>query len=169
MSFLSLYAEEVNLIKAASFFFLVYAIAILASRPFTGRIMDLRGENIIVYPSLILFAIGMILFAAAYNSFMLLLAAALIGLGYGNFNSIAQTIAINVTPVERLGLATSTYFVFFDFGLGVGPYILGLLVPYTGYRMVFFLMVIVIVFSLGLYYLLHGKKQPNVKRKEILT
>lgn len=164
MSFLSLYAEEINLVKASSFFFLVYAIAILLSRPFTGRLMDLRGENIIVYPSLVIFALGMVLFSMATNGFALLLAAALIGFGYGNFNSIAQTIAIQVTPTHRLGLATSTYFVFFDFGLGVGPYFLGLLVPYTGYRMVFMLMVGIIIVSFILYYILHGKKKTKTKK-----
>lgn len=164
MSFLPLYAEEINLVNASSFFFLVYAIVILMSRPFTGRLMDLRGENVIVYPSLIIFALGMGLFSLANNGFFLLLAAGFMGLGYGNFNSIAQTIAIQVTPEHRLGLATSTYFVFFDFGLGVGPYFLGLLVPYTSYRIVFMLMVIVIIISLILYYFLHGKGKTKVKK-----
>lgn len=164
MSFLSLYAEEINLVHASSFFFLVYAVAILLSRPFTGRLMDIRGENIIVYPSLIIFALGMAMFSFASNSFLLLFSAVLIGLGYGNFNSIAQTIAIKVTPEHRLGLATSTYFVFFDFGLGVGPYFLGLLVPYIGYRSVFLLMVFVIIVSFVLYYFLHGRKVATLYR-----
>jgi len=170
MAFLSIFAEEINLVEAASFFFFVYAVAVLLSRPFTGRIMDIKGPNIIVYPSLVLFAIGMVLFSQATNGFILLLAGVLIGLGYGNFNSIAQTIAIQVTPAHRLGLATSTYFVFFDFGLGIGPYILGLLVPYSGYRNIFLFMVAVIFTAFVLYYFLHGKKHSNLKKvKKVKT
>lgn len=74
MAFLSIFAEEINLVEAASFFFFVYAVAVLLSRPFTGRIMDIRGPNIIVYPSLVLFATGMVLFSQATNGFILLLA-----------------------------------------------------------------------------------------------
>ncbi|MGE7919626.1 MFS transporter [Viridibacillus sp. NPDC093762] len=158
MSFLSFYSESINLVTAGSYFFLVYAIVILLSRPFTGRLMDTKGANIIVYPSLIIFAVGMTLFSQASSGIILLLAAALIGLGYGNFNSIAQALAIKVTPNHRLGLATSTYFIFYDFGLGVGPYLLGFLVPVFGYRHLFLSMVIVILISIVLYYFLHGRK-----------
>ncbi|MGE7935091.1 MFS transporter [Viridibacillus arvi] len=158
MSFLSFYSESINLVTAGSYFFLIYAIVILLSRPFTGRLMDTKGANIIVYPSLIIFAIGMTLFSQASSGIILLLAAALIGLGYGNFNSIAQALAIKVTPNHQLGLATSTYFIFYDFGLGVGPYLLGFLVPVFGYRHLFLSMVIVILISIVLYYFLHGRK-----------
>lgn len=162
MSFLSFYAEEINLVGAASYFFLVYAIIIILSRPFTGKMMDMRGPNIIVYPCLALFAVGMLLFSQASAGWMLLLAAAFIGFGYGNFNSIAQTIAVKVTPPHRFGLATATYFIMFDIGLGFGPYILGFIAPVTGYRTIFFWMVAVIVVCLPLYYFLYGKKEKEI-------
>lgn len=158
MSFLSFYAAEINLINAASIFFLIYALAVILSRPVTGRIMDHRGPNIIVYPCLILFSVGMLLFSQATSSWMLLVAAVLIGLGYGNFNSIAQTIAIKVTEPSRYGLATSTYYILFDIGLGIGPFILGLLTPYITYRTMFLAMPILILICIPLYHILHGKK-----------
>ena len=40
MTFLSFYAESINLVSAASYFFLVHAIVIIISRPFTGKLMD---------------------------------------------------------------------------------------------------------------------------------
>ncbi|MEO4055008.1 MFS transporter [Solibacillus sp. CAU 1738] len=162
MSFITFYAEEINLVEAASYFFLVYAIVIICSRPYTGKLMDVRGANIVAYPSFIVFAIGMAIFSQATASWMLLLAAALIGLGYGNFNSVAQTIAVKVTDVHRFGLATSTYFIMFDLGLGVGPYTLGFVVPHTGYRPVFVAMVAVIACCIPLYYLLHGRRDKEL-------
>lgn len=161
MSLLSFYAKEINLVDAASFFFLTYAIVIIFSRPYAGKLMDQRGPNIIVYPCLIFFSIGMILFSQATNGWMLLFAAALIGLGYGNFNSIAQTIAIKVTDPSRYGLATSTYYILFDIGLGVGPFLLGLVEPFTTYRMIFLAMAPIIMICIPLYYILHGKKAAN--------
>lgn len=162
MSFLSFYAEEIHLVTAASYFFLVYAIVIIFSRPITGKLMDTRGANIIVYPCFAIFAVGMLLFSEATAGWTLLLASACIGLGYGNFNSIAQTIAIKVTEPHRFGLATSTYFILYDLGLGLGPYILGFIEPFSGYRTIFFSMVIVILLCYPMYYFAYGKKAQNL-------
>ncbi|PIC64919.1 MFS transporter [Sporosarcina sp. P13] len=162
MSFISFYTEEIGLVKVGSIFFVIYATVILLSRPFTGRIMDQKGANIIIYPCLTLYAIGMLLFSQAQHGYTILLAAVLIGLGYGNFHSIAQAIAIKKVPVHRLGLATSTYFIFFDLGLGIGPYLIGSLVTITGYRGVYLTMVMVILLSIVLYYFLHGRKEKTL-------
>lgn len=109
---------------------------------------------------------GMYAFSTATSTVVFLIAAAFIGIGYGNFNSVAQAIAIKVTPHERLGLATSTYFILYDLGLGVGPYFLGLFAPTIGYSAIFLSMIAVIFLSIVLYYFLYGKyeevKQVNI-------
>lgn len=165
MSFISFYAEEVNLVSTASYFFIVYAIVVVFSRPFTGRILDVQGANIVVYPCLIIFALGMLLFSQANASWMLLLSAVLIGFGYGNFNSVAQAVAVKVTNPHRFGLAISTYFILFDTGLGFGPYLLGFLVPMIGYRGIFLWMAGLIVVSIPFYYFLHGKRDRELLRR----
>ena len=126
--------------------------------------LDRKGANIVVYPCLILFAIGMYAFSSTTTTFVFIIAAACIGIGYGNFNSVAQAVAVKVTPTERLGLATATYFILYDLGLGVGPYVLGLFVPSMGYRAIFFAMVFLIIISLVLYYFLHGKKEAAMNK-----
>lgn len=158
MIFMSLYSRQIHLEEAASFFFLASAITGLASRPFSGRLFDAKGANIVVYPCLFIFAMGMLLYSQASHGITLLLAGAIIGLGYGNFLACAQAIAIKASPPHRLGLATSTYFIFFDLGIGVGPYLLGSLIPFTGYRGLYLMMVIVIIATIILYYFLHGRK-----------
>lgn len=159
MTFITFYARETNLVEAASYFFLAYAGIVIISRPFTGKLMDVRGPNVIVYPCLAVFAVGMLLFSQASAGRMLLVAAVLIGFGYGNFNSIAQTIAVKVTEPHRFGLATSTYFILYDLGLGVGPFILGMIEPHTTYRTIFVSMIPLILICIPLYYLLVGRKQ----------
>ena len=164
MSFMTFYSEEINLAKVGSYFFIIYAIVVLATRPFTGKLLDRKGANIVVYPCLVLFAIGMYAFSSTTTTFVFIIAAACIGIGYGNFNSVAQAVAVKVTPTERLGLATATYFILYDLGLGVGPYVLGLFVPTFGYRAIFFAMVFLIIISLVLYYFLHGKKEAAMNK-----
>lgn len=159
MSFITFYAEEKNLVEAASLFFLVYAVVVIFSRPLTGKLMDARGPNLIMYPCFIVFAVAMLLFSQATAGWMLLLAAALMGIGYGNFNSIAQTIAVKSTEPHRFGLATSTYFILYDLGLGIGPFVLGMIEPYTTYSVIFMAMSPIIFICLPLYYVLVGRKQ----------
>jgi MFS family permease len=157
LTFVSLYSREIRLEEAASFYFLVYAVTVFFSRPFSGRLFDVRGANFVAYPCLIIYAAGMLLFSQAVNGFMLLLAGALIGLGYGNFISCAQAISIKDVPPHRLGLATATFFIFVDLGFGIGPYILGSLVPFTEYRGLYLMMTFVILAIVPLYYVLHGR------------
>ena len=164
LSFISFYAEEINLVSTASFFFLVYAIAVLVSRPYTGRLLDVKGNKFVVYPSLILFAGGLLLLSNTHTGWMLLVAGGIIGLGFGNFQSCAQAIALQGVKPERLGVATSTFFIFLDFGFGFGPYILGLLVPVIGYQELYLILMLVVLVALGFYMLLSGTKRLKVVR-----
>ena len=96
LSFIHFYAKDINLVEAASFFFLMYAFAILLSRPFTGPLMDRKGENIIIYPAIVIMAVGILMLSQTQNSVMLLASAALLGFGFGNIQSVCQTIAVKV-------------------------------------------------------------------------
>lgn len=165
LSFLSLYAEYLNLEKAASFFFAVFAIAILLSRPYSGRVLDVKGPNVVVYPSLIILALGMFLLSQANHGSFLLIAGALIGLGWGNYHSCGQAMAIKVSPPHRYGLATSTYFALYEIGLGGGPYLCGYIVPFTGWRYLYVIMGIVVLGAMVFYYHFCGRKS-NYTRQE---
>jgi MFS family permease len=158
IAFMSLYTKQIHLEEAASFYFLVYAITVLASRPFSGRLLDTRGANFIIYPCILIFAIGMLLFSQANHTITLLLAGVANGLGYGNLTSCAHAISIKSVPPHKLGLATSTYFVCLDLGFGLGPYVLGSMVPFTGYRGLYLMVAIVILMTIILYHFLHGRK-----------
>ncbi len=92
---------------------------------------------------------------------MLLLSGAFIGIGYGTFITSAQAIAVKASPKSRIGLATSTFFMFADFGAGFGPFLLGFLIPLTGYRNLYETMAIVVVAATVLYYFLHGRKKSH--------
>ncbi|MCY8935553.1 MFS transporter [Peribacillus frigoritolerans] len=158
LSYLTSFAKEMDLMDAASFFFVVFAVFLLASRPFTGRMFDVKGENAVIYPSLLLFAVGMVILSQSHHGITLLIAGALIGVGYGTFQSSSQAISIKEAPSNRMGLATSTFFTMYDFGIGVGPFLLGFLIPFTGFKGLFMGMSVFAFVLIGIYYLAHGKK-----------
>jgi MFS family permease len=130
----------------------------LISRPLTGRLFDKKGENFVMYPSFLLFGIGMLILSQAHKGLFLMLAAVLVGLGYGTFLSSAQAIAVKISPHHRMGLATSTFFSFIDGGVGVGPFLLGFIIPATGFGGMYAAMSGVVFFCIFLYYFLHGRK-----------
>ncbi|WP_375090513.1 MFS transporter [Peribacillus sp. RS7] len=163
LSFISFYAIEINLVNTASFFFVVYAVAVLLSRPFSGPLMDRKGSNFIMYPAFIIFGIGLLLLSISTNSFTLLAAGFLIGLGFGNMQSSSQAIAVKLTPPHRMGMATSTFFIMLDAGLGFGPYILGFIIPVTGYSTLYVILGVVVILTSVLYYFLHGKKERTAR------
>ncbi|MBN1631992.1 MAG: MFS transporter, partial [Thermoleophilia bacterium] len=61
-----------------------------------------------------------------------------------------------------MGQATSTFYIFGDTGLGLGPLLCGLLIPWTGYRGMYGVMGGLAVVSLVLYHLLHGRHVSRV-------
>ncbi|USK79846.1 MFS transporter [Peribacillus frigoritolerans] len=163
LSFISFYAIEIDLVNTASFFFVVYAVAVLISRPFSGPLMDRKGSNFIMYPAFIIFGVGLLLLSMTTNSFTLLAAGFLIGLGFGNLQSSSQAIAVKLTPPHRMGMATSTFFIMLDAGLGFGPYILGFIIPVTGYSTLYVILGVLVILTSVLYHFLHGKKERTAR------
>jgi len=157
LSFLNSYAIEIKLEDSAGVFFSVYAVFLFISRPFTGKLLDHKGDNIVVYPALVLFSLSLILLSQAYNGLILLLAGALVALGFGTMMSCGQAIAVKESPKHRVGLATSTFFICVDGGLGIGPFIAGTIIPIIGFRGMYLTMAGVVILSIILYYFVHGK------------
>ncbi|OPX90868.1 MAG: major facilitator superfamily transporter [Pelotomaculum sp. PtaB.Bin104] len=165
LTFISAYILEINLINAGSFFFIVYAAAILVSRPFVGRLFDIKGENFVIYPALLLFSVSLYIIGQSHQGFTLLLTSVLVGFSYGNFFSSAQALAVKVSPPHRKALATSTFFISADVGAGIGPFILGFFIPTLGFSGLYASMGIVVLATAFLYYFLHGRASmgENVK------
>ncbi len=159
ISFLSPYSKDIGLASAGSYFFIVYSAVILISRPITGRWFDAKGENFVLYPAFVLFAIGLLVLSQARHGAVMLVAAVFLGFGFGTFGACAQAVAIKLSPEHRKGLATSTYLAIAEMGIGFGPFLLGLLIPAIGYRWVYVTMAAVVMLALLLYYVIHGRLQ----------
>ena len=164
LSYVTAYAESISLIQAGSLYFTVYGITVLLSRPITGPLLDRKGANIVMYPAIIMFALGLAVISQASLTMAFLIAAALIGFGYGNIQSVTQALAIKVTPPERLGLANTTYFIALDLGLGFGPFLLGYIVPSLGYRGMYMTLAFVVLAGIIVYYFLHGRRDKEITK-----
>ena len=161
VSFINTYAIEIDLTKAATIFFLVYAVGLFVSRPITGKLLDTKGDNIVIYPSIFFFSISLVLIGLTKNSVVLLVSAVLLAFGFGTLMSCIQAIAMKVSPKEHVGLATATFFICLDAGVGFGPYLIGLIIPFTGFRGMYISAGIIIMCMIFAYFFIHGRKESK--------
>jgi MFS family permease len=164
LSFVSVYAKEIGLIEVSSFFFVVYAVVLLLSRPFTGKWFDLFGPNVIIYPAIIVFAIGMFILSGSHNAVGFLIAAALIGIGYGTLFPSLQTIAIQKVVPSKRGMATATFLSIFDIGIGLGSFLVGMIVVEVGFRSFYLNSALYILAGIVVYFVLHSRKQTVLEK-----
>ena len=163
------YAKTYDVVAAASSFFLLYAGASLLTRPITGKFYDAHGPVVLVFSTLVLMIVGLLLLASHAGSWVVLLAGAIMGLGFGNFQSLSQVSGISLVPRERFAQATSTIFIFFDLGVGMAPYLSGFLVQPVGYAGIFAINAAVVALTIPLYWIV-WKKRPqklNVGREAL--
>jgi len=159
LSFLSIYAQEKGLLALASSFYLVFAAVMLLTRPFTGRLFDEKGPQYVIIPGFIFFAIGLVLLANMDSAISFLIAGAFVGFGYGALVPSFQTLAVQSTKHERSGYATATFFTFFDSGLAIGSFVLGLIALHFGYESVYLVSGALAFAVLILYLVIHRKKK----------
>lgn len=157
LGFMASYTRDINMVQAGTWFFVVYAVVITLTRPSLGLIFDRKGENYVLYPCFISLAIGILLLAFADASWMILLSAVFVGLGYGTYMSNGQAVVVKMVPFHRIGIATSTYFIALDIGLGFGPYVLGGVKEIVGFTNMFLLTVIVALVAFVCYHFLYGR------------
>jgi MFS family permease len=170
LSFVSIYAVEIGVGHVASYFFVVYAVVLLISRPYTGKWYDLYGANAIVYPAIILFAIGMFILGIADSALLFLVAAAFAGLGWGTLFPSYQTIAITVAHPKRRPVATATFLSIYDIGIGLGSFLVGLAAAKVSLGTLYMFSSIYILIGVVLYYLLQGRRfsEERTKRKQVV-
>lgn len=151
MSFIAAYTETKQLMAYTSSFFLVFACSMILVRPWVGRWFDQKGASVVIYPSFILFAIGLAVLSQLNQPWVLWLSAVLIGIGYGTLFPCLQTVAIQSVPKQRIGHAISTYFTLFDLGLAVGSVIMGVLIAYWGYATTYLFCAMMTLVTLMVY------------------
>ncbi|KAB2333435.1 MFS transporter [Bacillus mesophilum] len=149
-SFLPIYAAQ-SKVTGIEWYFLLYAVALLISRTFAGRLYDQKGHRAVFIPGALLIIAAMILLAWLPNSFILYAAAVLYGLGFGTVQPALQAWSVKEAPANRRGMANATFFSFFDLGVGIGAITFGQVAHWLGYSSIYVVSAISVFISLLLY------------------
>lgn len=169
LSFISVYADAIGLSSAASYFFLVFAIVMVAFRPSLGRAFDNHGAKIVLIPSLFIFALGLALLSFTTTAWILLIAAGVIGLGYGTLLPGFQTMAIQTTTSKRSGHAISTFFIFYDSGIAAGAFVWGIVARDFSFESMYMMGAVLVFITMFIFHVYLSRKEKPTPAKEQVT
>ncbi|WP_449354953.1 MFS transporter [Virgibacillus natechei] len=159
-TFLPLHAIEQD-VSGIQLYFLVYAIFLMISRTFAGRIYDNKGHVYVFLPGAAMIVIAMILLSWLPSTTVMLVAAGFYGLGFGSVQPALQAWSVEKAPNNRKGMANATFFSFFDLGIGLGAMIFGLLASAFGYGSIYVTSAGFVMLSIMLYTYLLVKARRN--------
>ena len=157
LTFLPVYADSRG-IGDIGFFYSVFALVQLITRPITGKLADKLGYTAIMMPGMAFMAISMLMLAFATDLAMFVAAGAIYGLGFGSVQPTLNAIMITLCPPERRGVGNATFFSAMDIGIGAGAIIWGIASQIAGFAFVFGAASICIVIASVLYMLILNKQ-----------
>ena len=132
------YAEQYG-IQNVGVFFTIYAVAMLVTRPMSGKLLDQHGAAFVCYPCSAV-AVCSYLALGLIRSFAgVVIAAVLAGIAWGTLNPALQAMAMQTTVPAKRGVASNTGYLGMDLGFFLGPTLAGLVGASTGQQAILFM------------------------------
>ena len=140
-------AEE-NGIAPKSVFFTAFAVVVLGTRVFSGRLADRVGPKRVFLPCLAFLTAGLALTAFAQTRTQLIVAGGVFGLGLGNMYPAFIAHVFKYVDPTRRGAAFGGILAAFDTGIGAGSIALGGLAGHIGLRGAFGMAAVLSAFAI---------------------
>ncbi|MFT4415682.1 MFS transporter [Fredinandcohnia humi] len=159
-TFLPLYATQKE-ITGIQWYFFLFAMALMVTRSFAGKLYDQKGHRAVFAPGAISIVIAMLLLSWLPSSLVLYIAAIFYGLGFGAIQPALQAWSVQSAPAHRKGMANATFFSFFDLGIGIGAMVFGQIAYLYGYHTIYFISACSVAISILLYLVWIGKNHTT--------
>jgi MFS family permease len=157
-AFVPLYAIESG-VSNPGYFFSSVALMIIAGRTGASRILDIYSKRKIVLVFLGVSTTSMILLSFSTNLPMLVLSGLFWGTGSSFFYPAMMAYAFEYAGCSD-GPAVSAYRAVSDLGMALGPVTMGLIIPLTGYRMMFICLALICAVNM-IYFQFCVRKKVN--------
>ena len=136
VNFISVYADRKGIADPGMFFTVAAVMMVLANMG-AARIMDRVPAALLLIPSQVIGALSFLAAIAASGPLMLYLSGAGYGLCLGITMPLLKTVAIKRTPPERWGVATATFYLGSDVGMGLGGALFGAVISSADFTVAF--------------------------------
>jgi MFS family permease len=127
------------------YFFTVYALTLLFTRPLVGKLADKFGYVKVMLPMMVLFATSLTIISFSSSLPLFLSAAFLNAFGYGGCGPAIQSLCMKRVPKERRGAGSCTSYIGMDLGSFLGPVLAGAIAEKSGYANMWRIMIIPIL------------------------
>jgi MFS family permease len=151
ISFVPLYGRSQG-VSNPGFFFTIYALVMLLSRPVSGRLSDRIGRIEVAVPGMVLISTGLGLLAFSGQWWSLCLSAATLGIGVGAAMPALMALMIDMVGPNERGGAMSTYGIGMDVGIGIGSVVQGMVVEFYGFGAAFGLTAVLTLVAVPAYW-----------------
>lgn len=156
-TFIPLYGQSRG-IDNIGLFFTVNAVMGLLASYFAGQLVIRFGIRKNFYPALALVLASFILLAFAKTLPLMLVGAALYGIGNGIGFAVINIIGMKLAPVHQRGAANATLYAAMDIGISSGSFILGLVAARYGFTAIFLIAAAMIVVNLLVFTILNKEQ-----------
>jgi len=134
-AFFPLYAIRHGVSNPGIFFAFV-AITLILGRSLGGRILDIFAREKVIIPCIIVVTASVVILTFSTTLPMFILVAIIFGTGWAFLYPSLVVYAVESSGSAR-GPAMSTFTALADLGAGIGPMIMGLILEWTNYPMMF--------------------------------
>jgi MFS family permease len=156
VSFLSLFAQKQG-IANPGIFFTVFAVTLILVRALAGKLSDIKGRRFVIIPGMVLIASGLIVLSTASALDSFLVAAFLYGLGFGLVHPSLMALLVDMVGDESRGAAMGTFTAAFDLGIGAGSILLGLVLQYFDFQVMYTLSGLIVLSGAVLLIIFKGR------------
>ena len=143
-------------------FFIFLAGTTFLGRAFFAKTADKYGRKQIILPCLAIVIISIAIIPLSKTLPMFVLSAMLLGTGWALLYPSLLAYAVDRAGSAQ-GPAMGTFTAFSDVGGGLGPMIMGIILEWTNYSVMFFCLVLTAVMNLIFFYYIIWKKGENEK------
>jgi len=141
------------------FFFAISAIGVLISRMLFGRLVDMRGSDIVIIPGIAVLITCLALLPSVASRTTFFILAFPIGLAQGSLLPTLNAMIFRRCSPARRGTAAGAYFTALDIGYAFGAPLLGALADALDFRYIYWAGAVFSVMALALYLLACSDKR----------
>ncbi len=149
-AFFPLYALNCG-VSNPGFFFTAYAVVLILGRTLGGRILDHYSREKIIFPCLTTYILSMVILAFSKTLPMFILVAVIWGIGNAFLIPTLVAYTVELAGSSR-GPAMGTFTALADFGTGMGPVVMGIILRVTSYKVMFLCLALTGLLNLCLFY-----------------
>jgi MFS family permease len=138
-------------------FFTAVAITLIGARAFGGKILDLYSKEKLIPLFTTTYIVSMAILAFSGTLPMFVLVAVIFGIGNAFYSPVVLAYALDRAKTSP-GPVVGTYTALADLGLGLGPVIMGFVVRFSSYQIMFLSLSLTAIISLTYFHFFVRKR-----------